>query len=680
MKKWVLSCLIITLFLINPLKFSISEKNIVTKNSLHEIQEIGQYDDNYGAVICITGDNNTLYVGTNIGFLLLNRSSPTTLSYLGEIFLDERVNFVHVKDKILYGYSAKGLTIYNVSNHEEPVQIATYSTNDDLEQYHFIIKDEYGFKEIEDDNNKDNIVILNISNPQNIFEISRYVVPFSHILSYIVEDNFIYISTFDGLSVVNITDSLNPFEVAYFTAIHLYGYDEVFVDNQKMIYLISRTEHALLVLNGSDPSSLTILDEISIGGITNIIEYENNLLIETNKYYTELIVVNKTDPTNLIIESNITYGSLGLPDDNLNIKWHYDSIFYLSKTNEVILLDFSYVMNPELVGIFNCGGYTNSVGIIGNHVYLPEHAHGIEIFDIFDKTNPTKVSTWQQEVFSSYLLIEDDYIYAYGGSSDLDILEVKAPHELITIGSYRASYAPLSKVSKYGDYLYFVGGCEGVLTILNVKDKANPKFEYMDQYYGFSAIATQANKAYFLDKRAPSHLYIFDISKPSELEELLIYELPGDSEMSEIVVIENNAYLAFEDRFMVLELSKNNEVTSIQELTNITMTPMDLVITEDYAIIGCREGVKIIEIETMQEVASYYDGGSANGLAIVNNTIFVADGYDNLEILETNFELGKVLNPNTINIDIPIGELLEIVIPVVIITSLIHRKRKKKTD
>ncbi|MCE7744769.1 MAG: hypothetical protein GPJ52_06505 [Candidatus Heimdallarchaeota archaeon] len=665
MRKWVLSCLIITLFLINPLKFSISEKNIVTKNSLHEIQEIGQYDDNYGSVICIDGDNDTLYVGTNIGFLLLNRSDPTTLSYLGEITLDERVNFIHIKNKTLFVYTSSGLTIYNVTNFENLIKIASYPSIDDMEQYHFIIRDEYGFKEIEDDDNKDNIVILNISNPQNIFEISRFVVPFSRVRSYFVKDNFIYISTFDGLHIVNITDPTNPNEIAYFTAIHHNGYEKVFVDNQKMIYLFSRTEHAFLVLNGSDSSPLTILDEISFGGITSIIEYENNLLVETNKYYTELIVINTTDPTNLIIKSNITYGTLGLPDANLSFKWYYDSIFYISKTSEVFILDFGDVMNPEMIELFDCGGFAYDIEVIGNHVYIPEGIKGIEIIDISNKSNPTKVSSWQSEISSYGLLKDNEYIYSHA-SYDFDIYKLTNPLEFNLIGSYRSGGLPLGSPSKNKDYIYFIGGCEGALTIINVKDKTNPEIEKLYQGYGFRSITVQGNRLYGIGLGNFPAFFIFDISKPKNIELIHEYNVTTFSDYSEIVVVKNKVYIALEDRFMVLELSKD-EVISKEELIDSTLYPLDLVITENYVIIGSNEGVKIIQLATMTEVVHYHDGGRAMELAVINNTIFVADGYDNLEILETNFELGKVIGPNTIAIDIPLSKLLGVVIPVVII-------------
>lgn len=679
MRKWVFSCLIITLFLINPLKFTSSDETKLSADSLHEIQKIGQYDDNYGAVICITGDNDTLYVGTNIGFLLLNRSDPTTLSYLGEITLDERVNFIQIKDKILFVYTGSGLTIYNVTNYEDLVQIASYPTNDDSEQYRFIIRDEFGFKEIEGEDNKDNIVILNITNPQNISEISRFVVPFSFVQNYFVKDNFIYISTYDGLHVVNITDPTNPIETDYFATIHLYGYNQVFVDDKQVIYLHSRQEHSLLALNGSNPSSLTILDEITNIGFFNIIGLRNTLLLEIPGLDDDLTVVNTTNHSQLVIEGNVTYPLASESGWSYDILWFNESIFYVSQGREIFALNFSNVFNPEILEIFNCGGYARQIGIRGNHVYLADAFSGIEIIDIQNKTKPTKVSNWQLEIPANYMLMEDDLVYVYNSGSDLDILEISSPQEYDIIGSYRSSYPPLHKASKYGDYLYFVGGCEGLFSILNVKDKTNPKREITyENANGFNAIDTQANKAYLLNKRDPGNLHILDIRKLADIKELTLYELPKDSEISEIVIFENKAYLALEDRFMILELSKKDEVISTQELTNLTMKPMDLVITEDYAIIGCQEGVKIIQLETMIEVAHYYDGGSAQALAVVNNTIFVADGYDNLEILETNFELGKVIGPNTIAIDIPLSKLLGVVIPVVIIASIIYRRRKKK--
>ena len=92
---------------------------------------------------------------------------------------------------------------------------------------------------------------------------------------------------------------------------------------------------------------------------------------------------------------------------------------------------------------------------------------------------------------------------------------------------------------------------------------------------------------------------------------------------------------------------------------------------EGYAIIADRDdGVEVLDVSTPTapiEIAGYLDGGSAAGVHVVGNLIYVADGENGLEILQIEINTTGTTTPDITSILLIVSAAGIIVIIVVVV-------------
>ncbi|NPD90180.1 MAG: hypothetical protein HGN29_15825 [Asgard group archaeon] len=264
--------------------------------------------------------------------------------------------------------------------------------------------------------------------------------------------------------------------------------------------------------------------------------------------------------------------------------------------------------------------------------YLSTWEYGMEIVDISNPSNPTKISEYVSDSISHVKVVED-YIYASKhntSDSFYEIIDISDPTQPEKVKEFCKGQGAKPFIS--GDFAYF-----GVRSL----------------------------------SQTQTHFRVYDISNPSNPELISEYNSSEEIYVYDIYVENDLAFYALANNgFMIIDFSdiaNPVEVYTYENGNSIWRLHVEediLIISNDIA------GMKILDITNKTnpvEVASFYDGGSSYSFVLKDNLLFVADENDAIEILEISG-----WNPKRTS-----GFLLPIVIITIIITQM--RKKKEKT-
>ncbi|WP_247728327.1 PKD domain-containing protein [Halovivax limisalsi] len=281
-----------------------------------------------------------------------------------------------------------------------------------------------------------------------------------------------YVSLYEGVAIVDVSDPENPTEIARRTDSGLQDVWDVKVEGDRLIVVgpsgVAGDVNGMALYDVSDPSNP---EELAF--------YETEYPIH-NAYLTEDIayIINSADATiNLIDVSDddptkLTEWSLSEDASILHDVWVQDDVAYLSYWDDgTVMLDVSSPSDPSMIGKVRDGSdkypnndhYTtlNEAGTIlaiGKEEMVEEPL-GVELWDVSDKTDTEFLAEIQPPESGSNrtshnLDIVGDYLYTswyYGGVRVHDISDPSDPQEVASFQSIVASFWT-AKVAVPGEF------------------------------------------------------------------------------------------------------------------------------------------------------------------------------------------------------------------------------------
>lgn len=233
----------------------------------------------------------------------------------------------------------------------------------------------------------------------------------------------------------------------------------------------------------------------------------------------------------------------------------------------------------------------SAVRISGDFAYIAAGDDGLYIVNVFDPKNPGNALRVDTPGFAHDLAVKDGYVYIADGSSGLAVVDAKNPLSPSAAKSYPAPGKELRAIEVKGNYAYFASGEKG-LSVCDISDPLNPVIDKaaMDTPGVSQGLFVSGNYAYIAD--GSSGLQVLDISDPLH---------PGQP---------------------------------LQ--TTISGVARDVSVSGDYAFLTRGESgyavVNLKDIKYSSVVANYATLGSASGIKIYKDGVFVADGPGVLNI------------------------------------------------
>jgi hypothetical protein len=296
----------------------------------------------------------------------------------------------------------------------------------------------------------------------------------------------------------------------------------------------------------------------------------------------------------------------------------------------------TYILNQmevTLVGNYDTSRIAVDVQVVGNYAYVADWDAGLQIIDISDPANPTRMAGYDTSGYAWGVEVVGNYAYVADSGSGLQIIDISDPANPTLTGGYDTSGSAVG-VEVVGNYAY-VADDDGGLQIIDISNPANPT---RTGGYDTSGIAmgvqVVGNYGYVTDGYA---LQIIDISDPANPTLTGGYNTSGSAR--DVQVVGNYAYVAdWHAGLQIIDISNpaNPTRTGGYDTSGIAW---DVQVVGNYAYVADADaGLQIIDISDPANptlTGGYDTSGSAMGVQVVGNYAYVTDGYA-LQIIDVS--------------------------------------------
>ena len=299
-----------------------------------------------------------------------------------------------------------------------------------------------------------------------------------------------------------------------------------------------------------------------------------------------IYVTDVSDPQNPLVLSEIRTRSLidRCTYDPVNKRLYICAYF-----SGIEIWDLSDIYNPTRMSRFPTEPYPRSgVTYSGNYLFFTTN-YSLWTLDISDPYNPVIVDDlYIANNLIAQMYMKGETIYIVTSSQGLKIVDASDPLNLHLIASY--GYVSGTEYDISGNYLYAVNS-SGMFTILNISDSTNVTIagslnigDYPQDIVVFN------NKAYISKSGTNGGLQIVDVTDPSTPTPISLYS--GDFEF--IAGIEDYVYLTRNSTFSVLDVTDS---TNVQYISGYEIPGFveDISVSGSYAYTGSN-GFRVIDI------------------------------------------------------------------------------------
>jgi len=649
-----------------------------TSGYANTVTEIAQLDDNYGYFTGLNVTNEIFVVSTSTDVLFLNHS--LTRIDVVKIFPNIDTRDIAIEGDTAYFVDYEGITALDISDLSNITELDTFLQEGWKRNLEIVNNCAYFIK------NSNDIIILNISESNDIQLLSIYQHTES-IGSFKVNQNFIYGESGKTFFVLNATNKSTLEEidsVTYFAEEHIYS----FILEHKFAYLFYINLNKIVVLNCTNPGAITFHKEILLQGNTQefILEDEMAYFLKADDFNQEFkIEVNNFSDLNSIFSiANFTSDSINW--NEVNEMLLFENQLYFTSYYGFDIIDCNNITNIKISGSLKSGGFSRDVFVKDNIVLVADERDGLEVIDIENISKPRKLLQSNHTNCIQIVMYQNFGFILYDSGYAIGVIQITENNEILNLGhielfipiySMDLAFPYLYTTSYWGLSVFYIGALENPVEV----------GEYFE-FATYTDIKVVDNKAYVIvEEEETVLLKIFNVGTPNNPSLVTSYEI---NTIGCLEVFDDFAFIGTSGGVEILDVSEPTNIKIVSSFVGEeSQTPMSLHCTGDYLCIYSSYGITILDISNKKEpteVAKFFDGGStwssifleriAFGITSKDNYIFIADGYDNLEILETSFSLtdsfeSKIL----VYILVPIGAVGVITMGIVVVIKI--RKTRK---
>ncbi len=265
------------------------------------------------------------------------------------------------------------------------------------------------------------LVIINVTDPANPFQISVFDEDIDHIHGIDVHENLVYIADYtDGFKILDITDLEHPTQLGRFHDGGEVGAFTIFED----LAFIADFEDGLEIVNISDSTNPIEIVQYDTG-----INYIFNVEIHSDLAYVsdfissslkKLLILNISDLSNIEEIADYT-----IDGEVFSIDFVGDLAYMMCSYGGVKVYNIADPMALTEVGSYDDGGNALGMEFFENYAMIADGSDGLEFLDINDPTNITEAFHFDT-VNAFCAVIVDDTIYVACAEDGLEILQILA--------------------------------------------------------------------------------------------------------------------------------------------------------------------------------------------------------------------------------------------------------------
>ncbi|UYP45964.1 hypothetical protein NEF87_002249 [Candidatus Lokiarchaeum ossiferum] len=252
------------------------------------------------------------------------------------------------------------------------------------------------------------LLILNVSNPQNIQKLSNfYDDGLSH--QILINENLAFIAdNKGGLEVINISDSTNPVKISTIRG--------TFND-------ITIKENYLYATDWFD--GLKVFNINSNGSLDKVGSYPSTKNLQPIDFIDDYLFISGGDSTFIFDATNISniqcMGNLSY--DMKCIKKHYNFGYMVTRDGKLLTLDISDLLNISVLNELQFNGRLIDIEFQDNIAFITNFDGGIFACDISDPLNPYEICRFNDGGRAMDMFVESNIIYVADAEDGMEILK-----------------------------------------------------------------------------------------------------------------------------------------------------------------------------------------------------------------------------------------------------------------
>gem|GEM_PF-2049377 len=527
--------------------------------------------------------DNYIYTATSSGMVILDRSNLAKPTFAGKYKTNEDVKAIALKNNTaLLAVGKSGLHIVDVTDATNPAKIAILPGIGEIQDV--VVNGDFAYAA---DDGK-GVISYSLLDPTNVTKMGDIAISKAKALA--TSGNYLYAASDEGIKIIDISNpaSLNVIgTINNTTAKDLFIKDsELYTANGKdgiKVYDISnpsspteitaksKTEEIWnskgvmiedsLVFAANGPGGIAVLNEGDMAKRADLLlngeAYKFNTLnregfvgLSAGASGFDVIdyrTITDDNASNDALYVGAKYATVGMPEKT-TVKGNH--LYVADQNGGLQILDVTDPKNPSRIGGVNFGCKATSVAVNDDEskAYVTDVCMGLFTVDISDKNNPSviedSVTPMPNQAEARDVKIRGDYAYVAARKEGLQIFDISNPSNVVPVGSYDTPGKALA-LDIDGDYAYIADENE-TLQIINIHDPANPSLAGSYQSGYAHDVKVVDSKAYIANYTFG--LQIVDVSDPANPKLLGKFDFdPNTSEdtASGIDVNGNYAYLAY---------------------------------------------------------------------------------------------------------------------------------------
>ncbi len=588
------------------------------------------------------------------------------------------VEDIQIIDDVLYYADGATFMISDVSDPIQPTELGSYTMSVSIVA--LLIDDHIAY--VGDGSNL--VHILDISNaaaPQFVAQVqtsNRFIIDMEK------RANYLYIAHTKGLSVVDVSDELQPIVVNF--DFKEYWFQDLLIDSTTLF--ATDRPYGLRVFSLNDPTLPKEIGSFEIDQSSYSIDRQGDNLYVTDDSEGTIIfdvsdpatplMVNKISGAithSAVIVDSILYCARGARLDIFNvadpsnpqrlnrsemdfilekIRWSDHHLFVTSYDQDLYILDVADAQNPIIISSIATGGITRDIFVQDQLAYVANSRYGLRIMDISDPADPVELSLIYTGDIAEQIMVKDQIAFIANYFHGIITLDVTDPQNPIILDEFDTGWAEDLVIK--GAYIYMADRTAG-LVIINIADPANLiKSTNLDFASNVVGLDVAGDYAYMAAHN--SGFYIMDIADP--IMPVEVGHLEGN--IWEVFVVDQYAYLAdYDSGLRIIDISDPSNPVETGRIA-LSDRPSDLIISGNYAYLAVgNSGVRMIDIKDpanpfehgyFQQVTSTRKISASEDYIFLydrNGGVYVLDGQESttpvLPLIDQTIQFECIPNP-----------------------------------
>lgn len=245
--------------------------------------------------------------------------------------------------------------------------------------------------------------------------------------------------------------------------------------------------------------------------------------------------------------------------------------------------------------------------------------------------------------FATGVTLHGELVLVADDKKGLRIIDGSDLSRLVEVG-FIDTPGQARRVAAAGNFAYVADGDEG-LRIIDISSAAHPvEVGFYDTPGQVADVAVAEDLVYVAD--GPGGLRVIDVSDPTRPFENVTKSYPKYSGVRSLAIKDQMLFVAEEDRLLVMDISSPDSPRPLDGFCPAEGIPTEVIVEGNYAHVATRSmdrwsvgGVDVCHISfperSLERVGRWDFAGNATGLAAIDGHIYVAAGEDGVQILNT---------------------------------------------